>query len=411
MPPDQALGVATAMVPHGGTPRRNASGAARGVLPSRSVRVRRIDADLPRTVHERLTRLLTRRVARATAVDTTFGADVAERVARFTLGGGRRIRPQFLWWGLRACGLPDDAQIEAALQLSAALELIQTCALVHDDVMDQAPTRRGRPALHVDFTAQYRSRAGADGTRFGESAAVLAGDLALAWADDEAADVDLTGPQARRLRETWSQMRLEMVAGQYLDVQGEHTRNRSPRQALDAASLKTALYTVERPLQLGALIGRADDATLHALCAAGRGAGLAFQLRDDLDDAFGDPVRRDKPAAGDLRTGKPTYLLALAHARAERDGDHRALAILARPGRQVLDDGDLDDLRYVLERTGARRLVEERIRRLVAQSARHLDGASIDPVAHARLRLLLRQVAGTSTAPLRPAGVVEGATR
>ncbi|MFE6887676.1 polyprenyl synthetase family protein [Streptomyces sp. NPDC057694] len=411
MPPDQAMGVATAVVPHGGTPCRNAADPARGVLPSRSVRVRRIDAELPRTVHERLTRLLARRVAQATAVDATFGADVAERVARFTLGGGRRIRPQFLWWGLRACGLPDDEQIEAALQLGAALELIQTCALVHDDVMDQAPVRRGRPALHVDFTAQYRPSAPADGARFGESAAILAGDLALAWADDEAAALDLTGPQARRLRETWSQMRLEMVAGQYLDVQGEHTRNRSLRQAIRAACLKTALYTVERPLQLGAILGRADETTLRALCSAGRGAGLAFQLRDDLDDAFGDPVRRDKPAAGDLRAGKPTYLVALAHARAERDDDHRSLAILARSGSQDLDDDDLDDLRYVLERTGARQLVEDKIRHLAAQSARHLDSAPLDPVAHTRLRLLLRQVAGTPTSPNRSAGVVEGAAR
>ncbi|WP_420036935.1 polyprenyl synthetase family protein [Streptomyces sp. cg28] len=411
MPPDQALGVATAVVPHGGAPRRSASGPARGALPSRSARVRRIDADLPRTVHERLTRLLARRVAQATAVDATFGADIAERVARFTLGGGRRVRPQFLWWGLRACGLPDEEQIEAALRLSAALELIQTCALVHDDVMDQAATRRGRPALHVDFTAQYRSQVPAGGARFGESAAILAGDLALSWADDEAAALNLTGPQARRLRETWSQMRLEMVAGQYLDVQGEHTRNRSLRQAISAACLKTALYTVERPLQLGAILGRADDGTLRALCSAGRGAGLAFQLRDDLDDAFGDPVGRDKPAAGDLRTGKPTYLVALAQARAERDDDHRALAILARSGRQELDDGDLDDLRYVLERTGARNLVEDKIRRLIAQSARHLDSVSLDPVAHARLRLLLRQVAGTPTQPSRSAGPVEGAAQ
>ncbi|MFJ4713662.1 polyprenyl synthetase family protein [Streptomyces sp. NPDC088785] len=411
MPPDQALGVATAVASHGGPPGGRAAGPARAAVPSRSVQVRRIDADLPRTVHERLTGLLSRRVARAVAVDATFGRDVAERVARFTLGGGRRLRPQFLWWGLRACGPPDDEQVEAALRLSAALELIQTCALVHDDVMDRATTRRGRPALHVDLAARYGPQGSSDATRFGESAAVLAGDLALAWADDEAAALELTGPRARRLRETWSQMRLEMVAGQYLDVQGEHTRNRSPRQALDAACLKTALYTVERPLQLGAILGRADDATLRALCAAGRGAGLAFQLRDDLDDAFGDPVRRDKPAAGDLRTGKPTYLMALAHARAERDGDHRALAILGRSGRQVLDDADLDDLRYVLERTGARQLVEDRIRALIARSARDLESVPLDPVAHERLRLLLRQVAGTPTAPCPAAAATEGAAR
>ncbi|MET9495667.1 polyprenyl synthetase family protein [Streptomyces sp. NPDC006552] len=397
MPPDEATGAATAVVPHDGAERGETELSAPAGRTPVPVRARQIDADVTRTVERRLALHLARRVAEAASVDAVFGADVAERVARFTLVGGRRVRPRFLWWGLRACGLPDDEQIDAALSLAVALELLQTCALVHDDVMDQAPTRRSRPALHVDYATQYAASAHPDRGRFGESAAILAGDLALAWADDEVAALRLPAPRAGAIRRTWSRMRMEMVAGQYLDVQGELTRTRSLGQALGVACLKTARYTVERPLQLGALLGGADEPTLRALCSAGRGAGLAFQLRDDLDDVFPGAARRGKPAGGDLRAGKPTYLVALAHARAEAAGDHDALRVLERcPGRPGFDASTLDEVRHVLERTGARRSVEEKIRNLTARSLRELDAAPLDPPARARLRDLVRQAAGSS---------------
>ncbi|WP_372348484.1 polyprenyl synthetase family protein [Streptomyces sp. KL116D] len=425
MPAHQAAGVtATAAPPHGadhGPDRADRGGDAVRAgqrRPRLSACVRQIDADVALAVQRRLAPLLAGRAAQASAVDATFGADVAQRVADFTVRGGRRTRPQFLWWGLRACGLPDERQIDAALRLGAALELIQTCALVHDDLMDEAARRRGRPAMHVALASQYADSARGHRTRFGESAAILAGDLALAWADDEAAALDLPGHQLTRIRETWSQMRMEMVAGQYLDVQGEHTQTRSLSHAIRAACLKTALYTVERPLQLGAILGGADEATLRALCSAGRAAGLAFQLRDDLDDVFGSADRSGKPAAGDLRAGKPTYLVALAHAQAERDGDRHALQVLGRClGRPDLDATELDEVRHVLERTGARQTVQAKVRRLVAQSMRHLGTAPLDPVAHARLRLLLQQVAGAAPPmPLAAAAgsrptAVEGASR
>ncbi|MFI0238070.1 polyprenyl synthetase family protein [Streptomyces sp. NPDC016845] len=406
MPPDEATGATTTVAPHQAG-RADHGPSPHGGRPPVPARVRQIDAGVARTVERRLGQLLAPRVAQATAADATFGTDVAGRVARFTLDGGRRLRPQFLWWGLRVCGLPDDEQTEAAVRLGAALELIQTCALVHDDVMDRAATRRDGPALHVDLAADHEPSAYPGRDRFGESAAILAGDLALAWADDEAAAVRLPERRAARIRDTWSRMRTEMVAGQYLDLRGELTRSRSLRSALSAACLKTALYTVERPLQLGALLADAEETTLHALGAAGRGAGLAFQLRNDLDDVFADDAGSGKPAGGDLRAGKPTYLVALAHARAEADGDRHALRVLDHClGRPGLDESDLDEVRHVLERTGARRNVEDKIRSLTARSTRHLDTAPLDPVARTRLRTLMHRAAGVRTVT---AAVAQGA--
>jgi geranylgeranyl diphosphate synthase, type I len=376
-----------------------------------------IDSDVSAAVGRVLEDHLAERVERAVALDPVFGHDVAERVARFTLDGGKRMRSRFVWWALRACGGgPHEA--EAALRVGAALELIQTGALVHDDVMDDARLRRGRLALHVDVAAQYADTVPRElGPRFGEAAAILAGDLSLAWADDLVATV---GTAQTAVRDLWSAMRTEMVAGQYLDLQGQATASRSLARAIRAACLKSALYSVERPLALGAALAGADPARSEALCAAGRRVGIAFQLRDDLADVFGDPRRTGKPVGGDIRAGKPTYLVALAQARAEATGDRHGLAVLRRSlGRADLSDNRLEEVRDVLVTTGARTIVEARIERLVAQGMRHLESAALEPEGRRRLRELLHATAGTTpatsssaaaapTAPAAPPGAPPG---
>ncbi|MFI1017845.1 polyprenyl synthetase family protein [Streptomyces sp. NPDC020965] len=356
-----------------------------------------IDGDVAGAVGHTLTRLLDERLDDARAVDALFARDVAERVARFTLGGGRRMRSQFLWWGLRACGGGSDAgQNEAALRLAAGLELIQTCALVHDDVMDGSPLRRGGAAIHTDLEAQYGTRdARRRGESFGRAAAILVGDLALVWADDTVAGTALAPDARQRVGAVWQAMRTEMVAGQYLDLQGQTTGSRSMTTAIRAAALKSALYSVERPLALGAALAGADQRTTRALCSAGRCAGIAFQLRDDLLGVFGDPGRTGKPSGGDIREGKPTYLVALARARAEAAGDTGALALLdTAVGDADLSDDALDRVRAALVATGARAAVETRIERLVAHSTRHLMGVVLTPPADRRLPELFRAVAG-----------------
>ncbi|MFD9117692.1 polyprenyl synthetase family protein [Streptomyces bottropensis] len=369
---------------------------------------RGIDQDVPGAVRRVLESLLADRTERAAALDPVFAGDLAERVARFALDGGKLMRPRFVWWALRACG-GGAAEAEAALRIGAALELIQTCALVHDDVMDGSRLRRGRLSLHTDIAAQYADgMTPADGARFGEAAAILAGDLALAWADDIVA-ATITAPGTDRVvRELWSTMRTEMVAGQYLDIQGQATSSRSLARAIRAACLKSALYSVERPLALGAALAGTDAARTRALCSAGRCVGIAFQLRDDLGDVFGGPRHTGKPTGGDIRAGKPTYLVAVAQARAEAAGDRRALTVL----RQSLGDADLPESRLtevvdVLVRSGARDLVEAKIERLVAQGLRHLESAPLEAEGRVRLRELLHATAG-DTPPFAARGPRDG---
>ncbi|NSL43538.1 polyprenyl synthetase family protein, partial [Streptomyces sp. 8P21H-1] len=152
---------------------------------------------------------------------------------------------------------------------------------------------------------------------------------------------------------------------------------------------------------LGAALAGADAARSEALCAAGRRVGIAFQLRDDLTDVFGDARHTGKPTGGDIRAGKPTYLVALAQARAETTGDRHALAVLRSSlGRADLSGSRLEEVRDVLVRTGARDVVEARIERLADQGMRHLQSVPLEPEGRLRLRELLHATAGTAPPPM-----------
>ncbi|MFI1225051.1 MULTISPECIES: polyprenyl synthetase family protein [unclassified Streptomyces] len=368
--------------------------------------VRAVDADVVDAVLRTARAVLTERVAEALESDALFSEDLARRVADFTLDGGKRIRPRLLWWGMRACGA---AETSATLRLGVALELIQTCALIHDDVMDRSRLRRGKPTVHIALAERAGLSPDSErGSAFGSSAAVLAGDLALVWADDTLAETVLSATQRRRIGALWRAMRTEMVAGQYLDLHGQVSRGSSVAQALRTACLKSASYSVERPLAIGAALAGADERTTDALRAAGRCAGIAFQLRDDLLGAFGDPALTGKPSGDDIREGKPTYLLAVTRTWAEAAGDEEALAVLGRvTGDADLTETDLADVRGVFEATGARAHVEREAERLHDHAVRHL-GQAVDVDAHGGRQLLglLRTVSGDRSghSPANPGG-------
>ncbi|MFE5613641.1 polyprenyl synthetase family protein [Streptomyces sp. NPDC056463] len=339
-----------------------------------------------------LDRVLNARLHQSRAVDPVFARDVADRVAALVARGGKRLRTAFACCGwLAAGGSGDDT---AVLRVGAALELLQACALVHDDVMDGSLRRRGAPAMHVEMARRHWA-AGMHGSAesFGTSAAVLAGDLALVWADDLLADTALGTPQGARLVEEWRAVRTEMVAGQYRDLRAQAARSSGVEEALAIATLKSALYTVARPLALGGTLAGADEDVLDALRAAGRCAGLAFQLRDDLLGAFGDPVLTGKPAGDDLRSRKLTYLLAVALELAEAGGDSRAAAALA-PGDETVSERAVERMRTALERTGARAVVEAKIAELAGVSLLHFERTGARPRVRDEFAALVARASG-----------------
>lgn len=314
--------------------------------------------------------------------DAYFAEEVVARLERFTLNGGKRMRPLFAWWGWRAAGgVPSGQPAHSALRAASALELIQTCALVQDDVMDASPMRRGQPAMHAALAEEHRASGWrGDPDQYGQSVAVLAGDLALVWADDmlddALADADAGG--RARVREPWHAMRTEMIAGQFLDMRSQAGADESEAAALRVDRLKTAAYSVERPLHFGAALAGADSGLVGTLRAYGADIGTAFQLRDDLLGVYGDPTRTGKPVGDDLREGKRTVLLSIGLKRAAERGDRAAEETLrAAAGDAGLTADDIGSIAALLDELGAKHAVEEYVHRLVERGLRRVADSDV----------------------------------
>jgi geranylgeranyl diphosphate synthase type I len=349
------------------------------------------DTDIDAAVHLHVENLLRHylafRRAELPALAQTFAVAV-DTLSDFALRGGKRIRPTFAWWGWRAAGGDGTGeQANAVLTAVSALELIQTCALVHDDLMDASELRRGHPTVHVRFTEAHRAGAWlGQPERFGMAAAILLGDLALAWADDMFQSAPLRAEMRAAAREPWLAMRAEMFAGQYLDVLAQAEGDESEERALGVARLKTAAYTVERPLHMGVALAGGDEDTVTAVRAFGADIGIAFQLRDDVLGVYGDTVVTGKPAGDDLREGKRTLLVSLGLSYAARAGRHADADLL----RAALGDPDLtqqtiDDVRAMLVEVGAVDELERRIDKLTVSGMAALDASGLTEPGRTRL--------------------------
>jgi geranylgeranyl diphosphate synthase, type I len=352
-----------------------------------------LDVELRAEVHRELASFLRVKREEAAQIDSQFVTAV-DALSEFVLGGGKRLRPTFAWWGWRgAGGSPIDPQARAVLRAVSSLELIQACALVHDDLMDDSTTRRGAPTVHVEFTARHRA-AGWLGQpeRFGAATAILIGDIALAWADDMLRSADLWPDQQRRAHGVWQAMRTEVLAGQYLDVLTQACGDETPETALQIDRYKTAAYTVERPLHLGAAIAGASPALVEAYRRFGADIGVAFQLRDDLLGMFGDPLITGKPAGDDLRGGKRTLLLAYGLRTADEKRQTGAADLLRGAiGNPQLEPATVSNVRELLIEIGAVAEVERRITTLTDSALRILRAAELTEPASTRLIELAAQ--------------------
>lgn len=347
-------------------------------------------AGLRERVDKALSAFLSDRRALLLAVDEAL-LPVADALEAFVLQGGKRLRPAFAYWGYRGAGGEDSDPVVAAL---TALELVQASALIHDDLMDRSDTRRGEPAIHRRF-AEHHRRSGwhGDPDAFGDAAAVLLGDLSLVWSDELLHSSGLDPQTLARARPVFDVMRTEVTVGQYLDVLTQATGDTSVQRAGKVARYKSAKYTVERPLLLGAALADGPADVRAAYSGYGLPLGEAFQLRDDILGVFGDPFVTGKPAGDDLREGKRTYLVAVAYAEADPAG--RDL-LARRLGDPHLDPAGVERLREVIAGSGALRRTEQRIAELTETALAALDLAALD--AEARQALIDLAVAATRRA-------------
>ncbi len=296
------------------------------------------------------------------------------------IAGGKRLRPAFCYWGYRGAGGEDSDELVTA---ATALEMFQACALIHDDVMDGSDTRRGRPAVHRRFASQHRAESWVgDPEAFGMGAAVLLGDMCLAWSDEMLSTSGLPAQGLLAGHRVFDEMRTELMGGQYLDLLEQARGGGSVERALRVARFKSAKYTIEKPLHLGAVLAGGPPEVCRAYSAYGLPLGEAFQLRDDVLGVFGDPAVTGKPAGDDLREGKRTVLVAMA---LETASPTQAGVVRRHLGDPHLSPDGVARLREVLEATGGRSRVETMIEQRVQESLSALEQAPVTDEARAAL--------------------------
>ncbi|WP_117214930.1 polyprenyl synthetase family protein [Allorhizocola rhizosphaerae] len=316
---------------------------------------------------------------------------VWEALREFVLNGGKRMRPAFCYWGfqgVRRDGKPPD---DTAIVAGAALELFHCFALIHDDIIDGSGQRRGALSMHERFAAHHaqqrrRGRWQGDPAHFGRSVALLCGDLCASWAQQLFCRCGAAPEALRRAHELFATARSEAIAGEHLDVLSYAVNGKGGKRAVAramlVARLKTARYSITRPLQIGAALAGGDTRLLRGYAAAGDALGEAFQLRDDLLGVFGDPDRTGKPVLDDLRQGKPTVLLALTLAQADR-GQLEVLRSLV--GNPDLDNTGAETVRTIMADCGALEAIESRIRLGHGLAVKALESLDLEVQARAEL--------------------------
>ena len=281
-----------------------------------------------------------------------LATQVTRRIRHLVLSGGKRLRPAFVYWGHRAAGADHD---DGVLIAAGSLELLHTFALIHDDVMDRSAERRGHPTVHRALAEQHaRDGLAGDHEWFGISSAILAGDLVAVWADRLFDSTPLPVDAVARARAVYTQLRVEVMVGQFLDLRLAGSPADDAASANRVALLKSGRYTVTRPLQLGAQLAGGSPRLLEVLGRFGDEIGVAFQLRDDILGLFGDSRQTGKSTIDDLREGKRTLLVITALDRTS--GASRRL-LEASLGAADLDDRDAARCRTIIEECGARRVV------------------------------------------------------
>lgn len=349
---------------------------------------------VPGAVAARLDRFL----IRMREESSEYGSDAVSFLdaAAGTLEGGKRLRARFCHAGWRAVARFDDRdarETDALWDVCTALEIFQSAALVHDDLIDNSDTRRGRPAAHRALEAAHRASGwSGDAEAFGRASAILLGDLLVAWSDDLLESALEAQPHARAVRAEYARMRRDVTTGQFLDIAEESAwsvndaRTHADR-ALRVASLKSARYSIEQPLVLGGSLGGADADQLDALRRFGHPIGMAFQLRDDVLGVFGDASLTGKPTGDDLREGKRTVLIALTRQSLEASARNLLDEML---GDTELTMQQVAFLQATIVDSGALDQVETMIADFAREADRALSGARLDNAAVGELRELAR---------------------
>ena len=268
--------------------------------------------------------------------------------------GGKRVRPLLC---LLACRLYSD-NIATALPIARALEVFHNFTLLHDDLMDKSPIRRGQPTV-------YR--------KWNDNTAILSGDAMSIEAYRSLEGIE--NPQLLfKVLPFFNKMAIEICKGQQYDMDFEEREHVSVAEYIEMIRLKTAVL-LGVALRLGALAAGAYDSDAQILDEVGQALGLAFQIQDDYLDVYGDEKTFGKPIGGDIMNGKKTLMLLYTQAKLERE-DRAELDRLMQLGQEYKEER-ISGVRRLYDKAGTPIYAQHEIERLTQEALTKLRGLGL----------------------------------
>jgi geranylgeranyl diphosphate synthase, type I len=301
--------------------------------------------------------------------DDHFLQEAIGNINDVVMSGGKRIRGALLWTGYLSCGGEDTV---SARRAAAGIEFIHSYLLVHDDIMDRDNVRHGVKTLHAryqDFATQYF--VGTDSLHFGNSQAIILGDLLCAWGNDCIFSVDLPREQVQKAIKRMQHIVYRTGVGQMRDMYFEYKGIASESEILAMYKDKTARYTIEGPLHVGALLAGAGDEFLAILSDYAIPLGVAFQLQDDILGMYGNEEEIGKAVGADIQEGKITYLIAKTRRLLSESQRKELDTYLA--SKETLTMEEIEKVRALVETCGAKKETEDEIQSAIKQSLSVLD--------------------------------------
>jgi len=271
--------------------------------------------------------------------------EVMECIKEFNLRNGKRLRPILTILSYMAFGGKKSSILDAAL----AVELMESYLLIHDDIIDQDEFRRGYLTFHKIYENKAKKK-NIPSQRYGESMAIIAGDILSSLGSEAILGSDFPLKKKIKALEKFNKVMVNTCFGQILDMDYIHTSNISEKDVLRLQELKTAIYTIDGPLQIGAILAGASEKKLKLLTEFAIPLGKAFQIKDDILGVFGDKKTIGKPNDSDIKEGKKTLLIVKA---LEKSNYEEKKNILKSLGNKGLKSEELEKIKKIIFKTGS----------------------------------------------------------
>jgi len=266
--------------------------------------------------------------------------------------GGKKLRGALTVLGYQIAG---GSSVNKILPVSLGIELLHNFLLIHDDVIDNDDTRRGKPTVHRLFSKKGNEH-------FGKSKAIVIGDIGAFLGYELITNVDFPKKRTGKAISTLNDLLLKTMYGEMLDVEFDRKSKVSWNDILKVRTYKTAYYTFVMPLSVGAILGGGRKSMLDSIEQYAVPVGIAFQLADDILGVFGDPKRTGKSNESDIKDGKKTFLYARS---LDQSGKLDREYLTKWYGEKSLTEGRIKQIRTIMEKAGEPRYSREVAKELV----------------------------------------------